>query len=748
MYINIVGVDVRNRIYSMGKTSNLVGHSVQDILTERYEVYTEEDDPPVPVGLSHGSLILLDRTLDLVTPTIHGTHVQPNSSTTGSTPEKTKKTQVPPPPVSHAPTFAHRVLSTIPRKTIVNSNSLNQIGTHVDDTLESSYPALNTVTSTNGYDVAILNAPTSLHAIEGCVHESQHLNVLASPFSALSNSLPVKIIPALAPLTRLPLFSESNLELEVKKKTGNAAEGGDDGWGDDDLDLNSDEESNGLANGSTELSEVLNPLKFSSGIEIERLRQMMFHSSEEQFFTSLCKALASVIGENGGVMPPVKKRGMGAEIMALVQALISSPGHKEINGAKATAQHMSAGVRGNKYSRPRLIDITASAIKTKSSFYNESLVIQQLPLLTLSYAFIECMQRSSAKQFESRQGLEWLLSFETKVSREVSLMRTLQDEGFLGGLALLKNYLNDSRCGERGGGNKPSVLDFEHWCILLLKLFVARPASNNADTSDISDEMLVSIMHVDDIYELVADYILYDSPPEELKVLLCGTWSAARNNAEHVSESIRVDHRKPLVPIKPQYYHKHHHKEDRYYNAQNYQLILNIRYLLNSEKQKAPDWSDDWNEEDVSNIADNPETKLSSDEAYLRGEIVKYMRYIIRLYVELRHTSCGASSISTRSWLTQLQAQNPSFELHPQLVEFLYENSNRDVMYDLTENKGVVSGVVASLLQCCYASFCGDDPSGSQYQPISTEVMGLVHINNQPKVLEALAKVGFGLLSR
>ena len=211
-----IGVDVRGRVYTMGKTSNLVGHSVQSILKEKCEVYTMQGDGTgtsgsmggstggsmggsTPGGLVRGSLILIDRTVDLVTPTMHGINGTGTStsttttSTTSGTPSPTPNTNLNPsdskkkkstkgniPVANNALTFAHHVVSTIPRRNIVNSitptstnsNTSRNTSSNTNNTTNNTTNTASgtefespnsgyTLNTTTGYDVALLNAPLS-----------------------------------------------------------------------------------------------------------------------------------------------------------------------------------------------------------------------------------------------------------------------------------------------------------------------------------------------------------------------------------------------------------------------------------------------------------------------------------------------------------------------------------------------------------------------------------------------------------
>ena len=95
------------------------------------------------------------------------------------------------------------------------------------------------------------------------------------------------------------------------------------------------------------------------------LHRLLVSGSEEDLRTALVAALKAAIAHHGGSMPPPKKRGTGAEVLALVQSLLAAPG---------------AGAGAGSAARPSV-----------------RVCLDEQPLLTLAATVIEAMQRSASK---------------------------------------------------------------------------------------------------------------------------------------------------------------------------------------------------------------------------------------------------------------------------------------------------------------------------------------------------------------
>lgn len=128
--------------------------------------------------------------------------------------------------------------------------------------------------------------------------------------------------------------------------------------------------------------------------------------SEEEGKIALCKALKTAITSEGGTLPPTKKRGLGAEVLAYTQALLQTPLSKD------TATEMQNN---------RLFeDFTEYRNNSQSGLgFNFFSASRTQGLLAVSLAVIEAMQRSNGKQFQSM--CDWQCSFDVRTARETEL---------------------------------------------------------------------------------------------------------------------------------------------------------------------------------------------------------------------------------------------------------------------------------------------------------------------------------------
>lgn len=111
--------------------------------------------------------------------------------------------------------------------------------------------------------------------------------------------------------------------------------------------------------------------------------------SEESGRDSLVANLKTRIAVEGGRIPLLKKHGLGAEVLAYVQALIESPGMGEGTPMK----------------------------------YSPRVCIQSGDMIGLALAVVEAMQRSSVKQFQTI--CDWKCSYDIRCSREAQLQQQL-----------------------------------------------------------------------------------------------------------------------------------------------------------------------------------------------------------------------------------------------------------------------------------------------------------------------------------
>jgi hypothetical protein len=130
-----------------------------------------------------------------------------------------------------------------------------------------------------------------------------------------------------------------------------------------------------------------------SGIDSESMRYKLMACGEEEGRTYLCDEIKKQIIFSNGTLPPLKKRGFGAEMSALIQCLIESPGAE---------------------------GLISKSFRTS---YNPIICCRHERLIALSYAVIDSMQRSSAKQFNSV--CSWKTSFDDRAGREMELLTNL-----------------------------------------------------------------------------------------------------------------------------------------------------------------------------------------------------------------------------------------------------------------------------------------------------------------------------------
>lgn len=128
------------------------------------------------------------------------------------------------------------------------------------------------------------------------------------------------------------------------------------------------------------------------------LRRALFLDSEESARTVLFNVLKDLIDKEHGAFQQ-KKRGMGAEVHALVTALIEAPGHDQDQE-----------------------DMPRHAVACK---YNS--------IISVCLTIIEAMQRSAHKQFISA----YRLSYDLKQAREVHFLQALTSDGLAGALAAM-----------------------------------------------------------------------------------------------------------------------------------------------------------------------------------------------------------------------------------------------------------------------------------------------------------------------
>jgi hypothetical protein len=188
----------------------------------------------------------------------------------------------------------------------------------------------------------------------------------------------------------------------------------------------------------------------------------MFAMSEESGKTILYEELRKTVTEAQGTLPPSKKRGIGAELLGLVNAIISSPSSNSL---------------------------------LPSLSHNEELCVESSGLLSWCLALIDSLQRSSTKQLQAHLTsllappmgaagavplLQCLSSYEMKSTRERVLLSSLTQQHQLSLLSypIITEIILES-CGLTPGSSTSSscslppsgVVDLEHLFQMLLGYF-------------------------------------------------------------------------------------------------------------------------------------------------------------------------------------------------------------------------------------------------------------------------------------
>ena len=157
--------------------------------------------------------------------------------------------------------------------------------------------------------------------------------------------------------------------------------------------------------------------ELGAGADVSRAAMV---GSEEFGKTAICSALRRAISAEGGTLPPAKKRGLGAEGLALVQALIQAPGIPTPR-SRSPGPVEAGSAQEEDWEMVQASDTYRSDLKAGLG-YNYAVCMRYQNLLTLSLAVIESMQRSSGKQFA--QLCAWQCAYDVRTAREIELDRT------------------------------------------------------------------------------------------------------------------------------------------------------------------------------------------------------------------------------------------------------------------------------------------------------------------------------------
>lgn len=196
--------------------------------------------------------------------------------------------------------------------------------------------------------------------------------------------------------------------------------------------------------------------------ELEELHRCLFFGSEDTARALMVRALTSAIARKGGQPPPAKRRGLGAEVLAYMQALVAA--------AKAEQERR----RG---------DTLKAGVGAGSG-----LCLRERELLALCAAVVEAMQRSvsraPAPPAAAAGGLpSWQCGFETRSARERAVDAILQAPlatfaevvplllSFLGGPPPSKTAGTKGAAGAGGVGEDPcnGPPDVAHLLLLVVR---------------------------------------------------------------------------------------------------------------------------------------------------------------------------------------------------------------------------------------------------------------------------------------
>lgn len=143
---------------------------------------------------------------------------------------------------------------------------------------------------------------------------------------------------------------------------------------------------------------------------LDAAQRSVLLGSEEEGKAALCEALKAAILSEGGALPPAKKRGLGAEVLAYVQALVQCPQPAQPQPASASEEVKDS------------LAAAAEAYRQNQQSglgYNYSACARHQGLLSLSLAVVEAMQRSSGKQLQ--QLCDWQCAYDVRAAREAEL---------------------------------------------------------------------------------------------------------------------------------------------------------------------------------------------------------------------------------------------------------------------------------------------------------------------------------------
>ena len=201
-----------------------------------------------------------------------------------------------------------------------------------------------------------------------------------------------------------------------------------------------------------------------------KIRQALFCSDEDEFKASLVELLLDLCKQNEiSKLPPDKKRGLGAEILAYLQCLLSD--------------------------------------KDKST-----IIVKYESIISLSLVVIESMQRSNATQYKAVN--TFLLSFDAKYIRQKNLDDLLKMgsdfDHCLSHLSIYFTSCNTSSNLVTAKSNTSSPLDVSNLLLLLIKIVLYTGKTSENVFNNTSLELFMN---------LLINYLMKDCNIEELLYL-------------------------------------------------------------------------------------------------------------------------------------------------------------------------------------------------------------------------------------
>lgn len=328
-------------------------------------------------NLQLASLLLIDRTQDLYSPCSH------SGETSKGTPGSGQLL---------TPPLAHRILCTLLR-----GNNSTDNNTGGSDRRSNGNGNNNDSSNSNciAYDINLLppfnvstikmpsDSSSSSSSTDGG-NPAIELDYLRKSFPAVSSlalQLPMSLF--------LPEFNSDNHNDNDNKSSSSSSSGSGSGTG----------------RSSSSSSSTDN----DNDNDMTSLHRAIFASSEEEGRRLLCAALTAKIVLFKGILPISKKgRGLGAEVLALVQALVIAPGSGGVG-------YGSSSINMESSSRSGLVGRSSGHMGLNSKIgFNPKTCLSTQTLLSFSMLVVEAMQRSSKKQFLQYAGdvAVWMASCE------------------------------------------------------------------------------------------------------------------------------------------------------------------------------------------------------------------------------------------------------------------------------------------------------------------------------------------------